>query len=311
MIVRRLAPALGVALLIVSLPVMGQRLEPSSCDGVLRPAGVGYVPPAGSRSCLYVLPNGSGGSACFPMDLSADPFVGGLSNGELLARAERRYGPNFHGADASRPRFLALDFESLLGLGGVLLKDLCCQDRFGTKASRSCNATLTELHDYFAVNSPPATPGRGNPPGQPRITELSSPAPGKVSVKWITRAGHTLFEVRAGTVTTTTAGDVFLAQLDLPPGEGGSMDVTVRAFSGDTPGKPSIAKTIQVQPRTAPPPAQPPEPPVTPPVEPPVTPPATPSAPVLDGCFAVEGLPAGTRLQIKVVPAGECKEVKP
>jgi hypothetical protein len=224
-------------------------MESSACDGVRRPKGIGFVPPAGARSCLFQLPNGQGISACFLMDLSADPFVGGLTNSDLLRRAELRYGPNFHGIDAERPRFLGLDFESLFGIGSVQLQQKCCENELGTRNSRSCVPTLTELHDWYAINSTSIIPIPI--PGQPRITEATSPAPGVVTVTWVTRA-HDSFEVQAGSVKKTVPGTVFSTRVDLPQSEGGEIPVTVTAFASSRAGRPSIPKIVVVRPRDLP-----------------------------------------------------------
>lgn len=114
--------------------------------------GIGYIPPAGSVSHLFTLPSGGGVEGRHPMDLGAHPFVGGLSNEELQQRSQARYGPGFHGTDETKPRFLALDFESIFGIGPVKLREIWAANAFGTRDTHDGNATIEETHDYVAVN---------------------------------------------------------------------------------------------------------------------------------------------------------------
>ena len=115
--------------------------------------GIGYTPAPGSVSHLYTGFNGGGDGGKHVMDLGADPFRPRQSNEEKQAAAEARYGPNFHGTDTTKPRFLALDFESLLGKGGLYLHYLWEQGLFWPAGEgRDGWPTLLELHDYFAVN---------------------------------------------------------------------------------------------------------------------------------------------------------------
>lgn len=132
---------------------------------------VGYVPTPGSVSHLFTGFNGAGTGYAHPMDLSAHPFTGNLTNEEMMAAAEARYGPNFHGTDTTRPRFLALDFESIFGVGSNYMTHLWQSGLFGHPDGDGY-PTIEELHDYFAVNPIESSNAwvwsrRGNPPPPP------------------------------------------------------------------------------------------------------------------------------------------------
>lgn len=260
-----------------------QPLEKSACDGVLRPHGCGYRPPPGAISHLYTAPNGGGTEGRHAMDLSAHGF-GDTATYDYQAQL-RRYGPGFHGTDEAKPRFLALDFESLFGIGSNYLTAKACANEFGTAATMSCYPTLEELHDFFACNPHEAAAALGSggeggaggaKPGQPAIIGVISTEPGIVAVSWKTRAGHTSFLVKVGPTSrlvpvTDSAATSFSTTLAMPPGAGGEFNVTVTAFIGNTAGNPSMPRTVTVVAATAtsePPVVEPPPVPVLPtPVE--------------------------------------------
>jgi hypothetical protein len=208
------------------------------------------------------------------MDLSAHGF--GESGHEYDFQALlARYGPNFHGTDVALPRFLALDFENLTNHGDPYLQSLCCSGQWGTENTLSCYPTHEERHDFFAVNP---EIGRAivagiNAGGElPKITELTTPEPGRIAVKWFTRTGGTSFEVTAGATTKSVAGEVRSAEVELPAEIGGEIDVTVTAFQGSAAGRPSQPWHIAVAPRQATVPDPPVDPPTVPPTVPPVCP---------------------------------------
>jgi hypothetical protein len=169
-----------------------------------------------------------------------------------------------------------------------------------------------EVEDYAAVvgvSPKPGAAGGGNSvPGVPAIIALSSPGPGLVAVTWQTRAGHDHFLVQAGSGFRQIPGGSttrYSTIVEVPPGEGGRVEVTVRASMGGPLGKASAVKVVNVEPRPAapaPPPVKP-DPPPSPPVEPPVAPPVVAPGGV---CLEIPGQ-AGSRLLVRVVPAEECK----
>lgn len=279
------------------------QLEKSACDGVLRPKGCGYRPPNGSISHLYTGNNGSGTEGRHVMDLNAHGFGEGdheYNYAALLAR----YGPNFHGTDETKPRFLALDFESLFGIGSNYLTKLACENKFGTRDTLSCYPTLEELHDYFAVNPGEAAAALGSgganvggsKPGQPAITSLTSPAPGRVEVTWQTRPGHTKFRIEGTSSTDGFAADVGGEErtVAITAVRSGAYDVAVTAYIGDTAGKPSLPKPVTVAASGVEPPA---------PVDTPVVEPPPPPPPPLDGppASAVAPLSADAQETMKVL----------
>jgi hypothetical protein len=167
-----------------------------------------------------------------------------------------------------------------------------------------------EVEDYAAVvgvsPKPGAASGNNSTPGVPAILTVFNPGPGLVAVSWKTRAGHDHFLVQAGSGFRQIPGSTatrYSTVVELPPGEGGRIEVTVRASMGGPLGKASVSKFLDVQPIPVAP-SKPPDPPVTPPPvgpQPPVTPPASPGV-----CLEIPGQ-AGSRLLVRVVPAEECK----
>ena len=283
-------------------------LQPSACDNIPRPRGVGFVPLPGSRSRLYTLPNGQGTSISHPMDLGAHGF--GDTAVYSMEAQRARYGPNFHGTDEHYPRFLALDFESLFGVGSIYLSKLACENRFGTAHTLSCYPTYEELHDFYACNPEEASRALGvsgaatggSQPGIPVITSLVSPGRGRVYVFFRSALkGHSTYEIGIwrsqldaidllstpvasvplqGELVASPGSKVREQFITLPIGLGGVIAVRVRAFLGAQAGRWSTIKTVEVEPRLEAPsgsggPSGP-----TPPVEPPIVPPITPNPPV-------------------------------
>jgi hypothetical protein len=115
-------------------------VEPGLTDGI------GFAPAEGSQSCWWTVWNNVGAPECATMDLTARPFDG--SNADHTAFVDR-YG--FDRALCGTCHF-GVDAETILGAGSVALQNSCCQGVFGTSETHTCYPTLTELHDYAAVN---------------------------------------------------------------------------------------------------------------------------------------------------------------
>lgn len=117
-----------------------------------------------------------------------------------------------------------------------------------------------ESEDYAAVVGvrPGASikPGEGGStssvPGIPAITSVSSPGPGLVAVSWRTRANQAYFLVQAGNGFRQIPGSKetnYNTIVELPPNEGGNIEVTVRASTGGPLGRPSQSKFVNVEPK--------------------------------------------------------------
>lgn len=278
-------------------------LQPSFCDNTPRPPGVGFTPPPGARSHLYSLPNAQGVAGVHLMDLSAHGFGDTHTYSATAQRA--RYGPNFHGADANLPRFLALDFESLFGVGSIHLSKLACAGRFGSDIPTrlSCYPTLEELHDFYAVHPEEAeaamgtggAPTSSRQPGIPVIVATNTATAGEVHIQFrAARKGHNLYEVGvwdtmfdaamgglppllsipvAGSAVIAPGSEELSVRVEIPSTLSPSHHFTlrVRAFLGGSAGRWSLARQVDVRPKPSTPSA--PSVPSTPPVQPPVVPP--------------------------------------
>lgn len=220
-----------------------------------------YVPLTGSYSVLFTGLNGTGASARHLMDLSARPFgnipAGNAYNAGAFAR---RYGPGFHGTDPTVPRFLAVDFETILGLMGVKLAE-----------HLGHTPDIEELHDFVAVNPQQSLAmvgsawSGGAKPKVPLILSAASPAPGRLVVVWQT-SNHDAFRITAtvagqsyqAEVTSTEIGR-HSATLSLPADVYGLATVTVASRLGTTYSAESRAKTVMIERGTVEEPPPPPD----------------------------------------------------
>lgn len=230
--------------------------------------GVGFQTPA-TGTVQWVWPNGSpAGSTAF--DRSAgDPF-GSAGGGQLAIDVFRaRYGSHTPSGRVTAPDGTigrwATDAETILGPCSRAIEAVAATGSSemlrGRSATHTMVPTLLELHDIGALGlcgsfMQSAGIGSGAPGGsvasvgQPRIVELTSPAPGRLKVRWQTSKGHTAFEVRAGSLLVPVPGDTMAAFVELPRGESGMIEVTVRAFKGGAAGKWSRTQTVPVNART-------------------------------------------------------------
>lgn len=249
--------------------------------------GVGYHP--GPGICFWIWPGSREKAGTTPFNPAAgDPFgtgPGGVLDDDIF---NRRYGGRpirFDGTVGN----LVTDAETITGAMTrameILAKQGAIPEFTGRPETHTLIPTLLEAHDWAATHSDgggslmaQAGVGSGAPgvggvePGVPRIEEVSSPGPGRVFVRWITRPGHTQFEVQAGESVYVFKGTILSGVVDLPAGVGGSVEVKVRAFLGATAGRWGLARFVNVEARQGAP-EIPPKPEV-PPAEPPVTPPA-------------------------------------
>jgi len=246
--------------------------------------GIGYSDSlsSGVQACLY--PNWPSyyakvGCISLPMDLSAQPFVANRPQ-DAVAMAQRYGGfaPGSTTPDGNGTWLVSCDAESIQQGCARWLEERCRNSAAATEYDCSLDwngaegwRAMRDAYDYWATN-PAGLPAStsASTPGQPRIETLSSPGPGLVAVSWVTKAGHTGFTVNAGTAVSMVAGDTYSTTVELPEGEGGLVEVTVRAFIGQVTGRPSVTRTVDVTPRTGPSPTPTPTPRPTP------TPPPTP-----------------------------------
>jgi hypothetical protein len=136
----------------------------------------------------------------------------------------------------------------------------------GTAATHTMVPTLREAHDYAAVHPDGGmglmrshgigggTSGQGGMtgPGQPRITKISSPGPGQIELSWITGTASA-FLIKVGSLEIPfpdqKQGNTRSTVVELPPGIGGELKVSVQAFRDGTAGKWSLVKRVTVEPR--------------------------------------------------------------
>jgi hypothetical protein len=286
-----------------------------------------YVP----SLCAYVIPDGSpvrwrcpGGSggvvAVTTLNKAAgNPFGAGPAGTLNRAMYDARYGrPSPALCNGAEPTFLIYAETKDSQLQGDM-QQACLRGEAAFQDQRAWDCwpgpnqghgESIEAEDYAAVvgvSPKPGAAGGGNSaPGVPAIIALSSPGPGLVAVTWQTRAGHDHFLVQAGSGFRQIPGGSttrYSTIVELPPGEGGRVEVRIRASMGGPLGKASAVKVVNVEPRPAAPapPRVKPDPPPAPSVDPPVTPPASGAV-----CLEIPGQ-AGVRLRVVVVPAEECK----
>lgn len=142
----------------------------------------------------------------------------------------------------------------------------------GTPLTHTLIPTLLEAHDYAATHSDGgrslmsamgvgggisnSNSGTGGIAGQPRITKLSSPSPGKISLTWITGPAEA-FEIKVSRlldidrywrVLDSKSGNTRTHTLTLPqPNNYGTFSVSVRGSIGGIFGKWSQVKTVTVE----------------------------------------------------------------
>lgn len=224
--------------------------------------GVGYSPGPGVVFWIWPGSRESAGTTVFNPS-AGNPFGTGTAGTLDDAVFNARYGGRPRRADGTIGN-LVVDAETILGALTRAMEILAGQGAVpefkGTSATHTMIPTILEAHDWAATHadggaSLMAQAGVGSGAsgtasiGQPRITEISSPGPGLISLSWITGEGHSGFEVKAGSISVPIEGSTMTASVELPPGEGGEIEVTVRAFKEGTAGKWSRPRKISVQPR--------------------------------------------------------------
>lgn len=233
--------------------------------------GVGYTPSPGN--CFWVWPGGaSAGTTPFNPD-TADPFT--AAGGQLdLGAFNARYGGRPVRADGTIGMFV-VDAETVLGSLTRAMELAAAQGLepafTGRPDTHTMIPTIREAHDYAATHQDGGKSlmyrmgvgggasghgGSSQLPGQPRIETIASPAPGRISLAWITGQADS-FEIEMfpsmGEVVRTRVedpkqGNRRSAVIDLPAGHGGIVGVSVRAFRGATGGKWSIHRRVTVEP---------------------------------------------------------------
>ena len=230
--------------------------------------GIGYSDSLqpGATACLY--PSwpayfAKSGSVCRPMDLTAQPFRPGQPQDFQAMR--RRYGgaaPGEVTPDGQGTWLVGCDAESIQQGCARWLEERCRNSPAAAEYDCSLDwngpegwRAARDSYDYWATH-PAGLPNAGGSvsrtPGQPDIIGLSSPGRGQAWVKWRTRLDHSSFAVAVGPALREVPGDVFSTVVELPAGIGGDLPVTVTAFYGPTPGKPSIVRFVHVEPRAGP-----------------------------------------------------------
>lgn len=237
----------------------------------MKTPGVGYNPPPGT--CFWVWPGGASAATSPFNPNTPDPFT--AAGGQLdLAAFNARYGGRPVRADGTVGMFV-VDAETVLG---ALTRAMEMAAKQGTEPAftgkpetHTMVPTIVEAHDYAAthadggrslmtqmgVGGGASGQGGSSLPGQPRIESIASPAPGRISLSWVTGAADS-FEIEmspsVGSVVRTRVqdpkqGNKRSATIDLPPGHGGIVGVSVRAFRGETGGKWGIVRRVAVEPR--------------------------------------------------------------
>lgn len=233
--------------------------------------GVGYNPPPGT--CFWVWPGGAPAGTTPFNPMVPDPFTN--ASGQLdLAAFNARYGGRPTREDGT-VGMLVVDAETVFG---ALTRAMELAAKQGSEPSfagkpdtHTMIPTICEAHDYAAthpdggkslmtqmgIGGGGSGQGGSSGPGQPRIETIYSPAPGRISLSWITGAADS-FEIEinpsVGEVVRTRVedprqGNKRSSVIDLPPGHGGIVGVFVRAYRGATSGKWSIGKRVTVEPR--------------------------------------------------------------
>lgn len=227
--------------------------------------GVGYNP--GPGRVFWVWPGGASAGTTNFNPAAGDPFGTGTAGTLDLAVFNARYGGRPVRADGTIGLFV-VDAETVLG-ALTRAMELAAKagegDFAGKEATHTLVPTLREAHDYAATHpdggrSLMARMGVGGggagggttSVGQPRITKISSPGPGLIALSFVTGAA-TSFQIKAGALEVPfpdpQQGNTRSATIKLPPGVGGDIEVTVRAFRDGVPGKWSQPKTVKVTPR--------------------------------------------------------------
>lgn len=231
--------------------------------------GIGYNP--GPGIVHWVWPGGAPAGTTSFNPGAGDPFSGSVLD---LAAFNARYGGRPVRSDGTIG-MMVVDAETILGALSRALSIACekgLDPALGSPSVYDCTPTLRELHDYAATHN---DGGRsimsaagvgggvigGRPPGQPRITRWGTPAPGIVVLEWVTRTPDA-FVIEVGEAPpVTVAGEIRKAEVVLPPGMGGPLQIRVRAFEGGIPGAWSLVKKLTVTPRASDPEPPPPPPP--------------------------------------------------
>lgn len=238
--------------------------------------GVGYTPPPGQVFWIWPGSRESAGTTSFN-PAAGEPFGTGPAGTLNLDVFNARYGGRPVREDGTIGNFV-VDAETVLGLltrAMEIAAEKGLEPEFKGKAStHTMVPTLRESHDYAATHPDGgmglihgvlggSAGGGGNLPGQPKIKTIKSPAPGKIELSWITGAASS-FLIKAGSFETPfldqQQGNTRSAIIELPPGLGGEISVTIQAFRDGVGGKWSLAKRVTVEPRQSGP--------VEPPVEP-------------------------------------------
>lgn len=232
--------------------------------------GVGYSPGPGTVFWIWPGSREPAGTTVFNPS-AGNPFGTGTAGTLDEAVFNARYGGRPRRADGTIAN-LVIDAETVLGLLTRAM-EVCAEKGLvpefkGTPATHTMVPTILEAHDWAATHADggqslinlfrtiptdagPVGPRSTTTIGQPRITELSSPGPGRISLTWVTGPGHSGFEVKAGSISVPIDGSTMTASIELPPGEGGEIEVAVRAFKGGTAGKWGRPRKVSVQPRAA------------------------------------------------------------
>lgn len=227
--------------------------------------GVGYNP--GPGRVFWVWPGGaSAGTTAFNPD-AGDPFGTGAAGTLNLQVFNARYGGRPVRDDGTIGLFV-VDAETVLGALTRAMEIAAAQgleaEFRGQAATHTMVPTLRESHDYAATHQDGGRSlmartgvgagggGVGTTPGQPRIEKLTSPGPGLIQVIFVTGKA-TAFQIQAGSLSVPVQdpqqGNTRTILIELPPGEGGEIEVTVQAFLEGVPGKLSKPKKVQVEPR--------------------------------------------------------------
>jgi hypothetical protein len=226
--------------------------------------GVGYNPGPGRVFWIWPGSRESAGTTAFN-PAAGDPFGTGAAGTLNLAVFNARYGGRPVRADGTIGNFV-VDAETVLGLltrAMEIAAEQGLEPEFrGQAATHTMVPTLRESHDYAATHQDGGLSlihrvlgggGAGPAPGQPRIEKLTSPGPGLIQVVFITGKA-TAFQIQAGSLSVPVQdpqqGNTRTILIELPPGEGGEIEVTIQAFLEGVPGKLSKPKKIKnVEPR--------------------------------------------------------------
>jgi hypothetical protein len=237
--------------------------------------GVGYNPGAGT--VFWVWPGGASAGTTKFTPAAGDPFGTGTAGTLNLAVFNARYGGRPVRADGTIGLFV-VDAETVLGAltRAMELAAKAGEGEFtGKEATHTMVPTLQESHDFAATHPDGGRslmtrfgvggggPGGATGIGQPRITKISSPGPGRIELTWVTGVASA-FQIKAGTFEVPfpdpQQGNTRTGVIELPAGLGGELEVTVRAFRDGVPGKWSQVKKVQVEPRKGDKPTDPTDP---------------------------------------------------